>query len=195
MHLIVGLGNPGENYYDSRHNIGFLAVDLLADKIGVKLSRQGYSSLYNIGKINGNRVFLMKPQTYMNKSGIAVRHAMDFYKIDTKSIIVIHDEMDLPLERVKIKKNGGSAGHNGIKSIENQLGTNDFNRVRIGVGKPEYKDEGAKHVLSSFTRDERNKIDHILEKAVCAAEEIVNNGIDKAMNDFNVRQESDVENY
>ena len=94
MHLIVGLGNPGENYYDSRHNIGFLAVDLLADKIGVKLSRQRYSSLYNIGKINGNKVLLMKPQTYMNKSGIAVRQAREFYKVDTKSIIVIHDELD-----------------------------------------------------------------------------------------------------
>lgn len=193
MYLVVGLGNPGKEYSGSRHNVGFLAVDELADRIGIKLTRQGYDSLYNIGKLKDQKVLLMKPQTYMNNSGVSVSQARNFFKVDTKNIIVIHDEMDLPLERIKIKKSGGSAGHNGIKSIVHHLGTNDFPRVRIGVGKPSKKSEGVKHVLSSFSKDEKNKLNRVLETATCAVEEIISSGIDQAMNEFNIKPEINVE--
>lgn len=193
MYLVVGLGNPGRQYDNSRHNIGFLAVDELADRIGIKLTRQGFSSLYNTGTICGNRVLIMKPQTYMNNSGVAVSQARNFYNIDNEKIIVIHDEMDLPLERIKIKKNGGSAGHNGIKSIIYHLGTDDFPRIRIGVGKPVHKGEGINHVLSSFSDSEKVSIGKILEIVLDAVEKVISKGIVQAMNEINSKSEKNNE--
>lgn len=185
MYLVVGLGNPGKEYYDSRHNVGFLAVDKIADRIGLRLSRQGFGSLYNIGMISGKKVLLIKPQTYMNKSGAAVSQARSFYNADINEIIVIHDEMDLPLGKIKIKKNGGSAGHNGIKSIIHHLGSDDFPRIRIGVGKPVHKGDAVNHVLSDFTDSEKEIISGILYVAGDAVEKVIDSGIDKAMNQYN----------
>ena len=185
MYLVVGLGNPGKEYHDSRHNVGFLAVDEIADRIGLELSRQGFGSVYNTGMISGKKVLLMKPQTYMNRSGIAVSQARSFYNVNVNEIIVLHDEMDLSLGRIKIKKNGGSAGHNGIKSIINDLGSDDFPRIRIGVGKPVHKGDAVNHVLSAFTDSEKDIISDILYVAGDAVEMVIESGIDKAMNHYN----------
>ncbi len=189
MYLVVGLGNPGKEYYDSRHNVGFLAVDELADRMGIKLTRQGFSSLYDTGTICGSRVLLMKPLTYMNKSGVAVSQASNFYNIDSENIIVIHDEMDLPLERIKIKKNGGSAGHKGIKSIIHNLRTDDFPRIRIGVGKPVHKGDAVNHVLSSFSDSEKQRLEKIIVSAGDAVEKVISSGIVQAMNEINTKTE------
>jgi len=193
MYLIVGIGNPGKEYDNSRHNIGFRAVDKLADRIGLKLGKRGFNSLYNIGSIREHKLLIIKPQTFMNNSGVAVKEAKQFYKIEDRKIIIIHDEMDLPLEKIKVKKNGGSAGHNGIKSIVQHLGTGLFPRVRIGVGKPVDKNKGVNHVLSAFTKEEKSKIDSILDRAIDAVEKIIVNGIEKAMNEFNIKSVNNIE--
>jgi PTH1 family peptidyl-tRNA hydrolase len=194
MFLIAGLGNPGKEYENTRHNVGFLTVDKIAENVGVKISKKGFQSLYNLGEFENNKVLLLKPQTYMNNSGNALREAKDFYKIDMDKIIVVHDEMDLPLGRIKLKKDGGSAGHNGIKSIIANIGSDDFSRVRIGVGKPYDKNNVIKHVLSVFSKEERQKLPEVIESARDCVFEIIISGIEKAMNKFNIRAEKNFEN-
>lgn len=194
MFLIAGLGNPGREYENNRHNVGFLAVDRIAEKVGITITKKGFQGLYEQGSIDDQKVLFLKPQTYMNNSGRAVREAVDYYKIETENIVVIHDEMDLPLGRVKIKNGGGSAGHNGIKSIIAHLGSNEFARVRIGVGKPINKDRVISHVLSDFGRDEAKSLVDVLNQAEDGVYEIINHGIEKAMNNFNIRAGKNIEN-
>lgn len=194
MFLIAGLGNPGKEYENTRHNVGFLTIDKIAEDVGVKITKKGFQGLYNLGQFEESKILLLKPQTYMNNSGNALREAREFYKIDTDKIIVIHDEMDLPLQRIKLKKDGGSAGHNGIKSIIQNIGSDDFARVRVGVGKPYDKDKVVKHVLSGFNKEERQKLDKVVENAADCIYEIITSGIDKAMNKFNIRAGKNFEN-
>lgn len=193
MFLIAGLGNLGKDYEITRHNIGFLTIDKIAEDAGVKISKKGFQSLYNLGEFENNKILLLKPQTYMNNSGNALREAKEFYKIDTDKIIVIHDEIDLPLGRIKLKKDGGSAGHNGIKSIIANIGSDNFARVRVGVGKPYDKDKVIKHVLTGFSTEERERLPEVIESARDSVYEIIRNGIEKAMNRFNIRAEKNIE--
>ncbi|NIP39716.1 MAG: aminoacyl-tRNA hydrolase [Candidatus Dadabacteria bacterium] len=194
MFLIAGLGNPGGEYEKTRHNVGFLLVDTIAQDIGVSITKRGFQSFYELGHFDGNKVLLLKPQTYMNNSGNAVREAKEYYKIDTENIIVIHDEMDIPLGRIKLKNGGGSAGHKGIKSIISNIGSDNFPRVRIGVGKPYDKDRVIKHVLSNFNKEQNEELKQVLESAKESVYEIITNGIEKAMNRFNIRAENNIEN-
>ena len=186
-YLIAGLGNPGSDYENTRHNIGFCAAERAAERLGVKIGKKKFRSLCTEAMRSDDKLLIIKPQTFMNASGEALREARQFYGIDLERIIVIYDELDLPLGNVRVKRAGGSAGHNGIKSIIESLGSGEFPRVRIGIGRPYGKKEARDHVLSGFSRDERETAAEMVEVAVDAVFEIISGGVDSAMNRFNSR--------
>ena len=183
MFLIVGLGNPGSEYNGTRHNIGFEAVDYIADKYNIELNRIKFKGIFGEGLINGKKVILLKPTTYMNLSGESIREVVNFYKISNEEIIVIYDDISLDVGRLRIREKGSHGGHNGIKSIIANLGTDVFPRVKIGVGAP--KGNLVSHVLGKFNEEEIN----VLRKTLIATEEAVNvmlkNDVKDAMNKFN----------
>lgn len=183
MKLIVGLGNPGKEYEKTRHNVGFMFVDKIANslKIDFKLNKSLKCFLAET-KINGERIFLCKPVTYMNLSGEAVVKVMKFYKIEVDDILVVHDDLDLPVGKIRIRKNGSSAGQKGMQNIIDLLATKEIKRVRIGIAKGH---ETISHVLGAFTEDERASINIALDKADSMFEEYVQNTFDKFMNRFN----------
>ena len=185
MKLVVGLGNPGEKYNATRHNIGFLIIDRLAERHRVGVDKIKNNSLTGRGIIAGEQVIMAKPQTFMNLSGEAVRPLFSYVDIETEAVIVIHDDLDLEFGRIRIKSGGGHGGHNGIRSIISHLGSKDFIRVRVGIGKPPPRWNVSDYVLSPFTADEREHLHHILEKSADAVEAIISDGALKAMNRFN----------
>ncbi|MCB1556111.1 MAG: aminoacyl-tRNA hydrolase [Alphaproteobacteria bacterium] len=155
MWLLVGLGNPGEKYAANRHNIGFVAVDHLADRYGFPPFRAKFQGLVSEGRVEDTKVVLLKPQTFMNESGRSVAVAAKFFKIPPERIIVFHDELDIPPATIKVKKGGGHAGHNGLRSIDAHLGTRDYGRVRLGIGHPGDKTRVHGYVLSDFSKAEQ----------------------------------------
>ena len=184
--LIVGLGNPGQKYEKTRHNMGFLTVDLLAEQQNVKLNKVKFKTAYNTISFAGAKCLVMKPQTYMNLSGEAVREAAQFYKIPADHVLVIYDDISLPVGRIRVRPTGSAGGHNGIKNIIAHLGTQDFPRVKIGTGAP--AGGGADMVdwvIGVPSQAERKVLVESFEKAIEAAESIIENGCQKAMNDFN----------
>lgn len=183
MLLIVGLGNPGKEYERTRHNAGFMLVDLLAGEAGIKFDKKG-KGLWGKGSFAGEEVVLLKPQTFMNLSGEAVSEASAFYKIPATSMIVAYDDCDLPLGRLRVRKDGGSGGHRGVNSIIASAGSRDFPRVRLGVGRPPHGDT-ANYVLSPFAKEEMSALDEMLRRAIESLEVIITGGIDQAMNKFN----------
>ena len=187
LNLIVGLGNPGKEYLFSRHNVGFMVVDRLADDLGIRIARSQFDALTGDGSISGRRIMLAKPQTYMNLSGGAVSGLLNFYKLEMDNLIVIHDDLDLPFETVRIKKGGGHGGNKGVMSIINQLGSPDFVRVRMGIGKPARKEMTDDHVLGRFNPEEMKALPDILVRAADAVEAILKAGLAAAMNEFNQR--------
>lgn len=186
MILIVGLGNPGKQYNNTKHNIGFLVVDEIGSKVGIELSKNKFSGVFGEGYAGGEKLLMLKPETYMNLSGQSVSGAKNFYDIPAENIIVVYDEMDLPLGTVRIKSGGGSAGHNGIKSIISSLGTDAFQRVRVGIGKP-LRASGANHVLSGFSKEETELVKESVSRAADAALSIIEKGIERAMNEYNTK--------
>lgn len=189
MIIVAGLGNPGKGYSSSRHNIGFMVVDELAKGLGVSLKKKGFRSHYAQGSIEEKRLLLLKPDTYMNRSGEALSDVFEFFKIPTKDLIVVYDEMDLPLGNIRVKVGGGSAGHRGIESIISSLGQSDFIRVRVGIGKPVKKSQAIDHVLSQFEKDEKKLVNRTVDRAKDAVLEIVLSGAKNAMNKFNRKAE------
>jgi peptidyl-tRNA hydrolase, PTH1 family len=186
--LVVGLGNPGGEYEHSRHNVGADVVALLAERHGGTLRRSRERALVAEVRIGDQRVTLAFPQTYVNLSGEAVAMLVRRHGItDPARVVVVHDELDLPLGRVKVKEGGGLAGHNGLRSIKAHLHTDEFLRVRIGVDKPPSKEQGANHVLRRLTKRDRIELDIALQEAADAVEAIVEDGVDAAMNRFNTR--------
>ena len=183
--LIVGLGNPGQKYEHTRHNMGFLTVDLLAEKLGVKLNKVKFKAAYNIVKFAGCKCLVMKPQTYMNLSGEAVREAVQFYKIPADHVLVIYDDISLPVGKLRVRPTGSAGGHNGIKNIIAHLGTQDFPRVKIGTGAPADAGEMIDWVIGVPSQAERKVLLEMFEKAIDAAECIITDGCQKAMNKFN----------
>ena len=184
--LIVGLGNPGPKYENTRHNMGFLTVDLLSEKTGVKINKVKFKAAYNIMNFAGCKCLVMKPQTYMNLSGEAVREAVQFYKIPADHVLVIYDDISLPVGKLRVRPTGSAGGHNGIKNIIAHLGTQDFPRVKIGVGAPEGEDKDMiDWVIGAPSQAERKILMESFEKAIQAAECIIENGCQKAMNQFN----------
>lgn len=186
MILIAGLGNPGKKYTNTKHNIGFQVVDDIASTLGIDLNKKKFSGAFGEGFLAGEKLLLLKPETYMNLSGQSISSASNFYDIDADNIIVVYDEMDLPLGTIRIKSGGGSAGHNGIKSMISSLGTDAFKRVRVGIGKP-FKDSGASHVLSGFSKSEADLVKESIGRASDAVLAIIEKGIEKAMNEFNTK--------
>lgn len=185
--LIVGLGNPGKKYARTRHNVGTDAIELLAQRLSVSLKVGRDRAQVVETRIGDHAVVLAVPTTWMNDSGEAVGPIARRYKIPAANIIVIHDELDLEPGAVKLKMGGGLAGHNGLKSISQHMGTNDYMRVRIGVGKPSTKEQGADHVLSSIPAAERKILDVAVETACDAVERIMKEGLDAAMREYNAR--------
>ncbi len=186
MKLIVGLGNPGKAYIDSRHNIGFLAINALSKRYGITLKRDfSTRSLSGKGNISGVEAILLKPLTFMNLSGIAVKALLKKYKVSIEDLLVICDDLDLELGRIKIRKSGSSGGHRGLASIMDSLGENNFNRLRIGIGRPCEGIEPAEYVLSPFTRKEKTTVNSVIKKACDCIEFWGSDGIVKTMNIFN----------
>lgn len=184
--LLVFLGNPGAKYERTRHNVGFMTGDALSKNLNVKIDRIKYKALIRQADINGESVLLMKPQTYMNLSGSAVKEAMDFYKIPLDHVIVVSDDVSLPVGKLRVRRSGSAGGHNGLKDIIAKCGGDGFPRVKIGVGEKPHPDyDMADWVLSSFKGDDAKTIDTACEKAADAVKTIVLHGVDKAMSLYN----------
>ena len=185
--LIVGLGNPGQKYEHTRHNMGFLTVDLLAEQLNVKLNKVKFKSAYNIVRFAGQKCLVMKPQTYMNLSGEAVHEAVQFYKIPADHVLVIYDDVSLPVGKIRVRPTGSAGGHNGIKNIIAHLGTQDFPRIKIGTGAPGEGGDMIDWVIGVPSQAERKVLVESFERAIAAAECIIENDGDcqKAMNRFN----------
>ncbi|RVU55162.1 aminoacyl-tRNA hydrolase [Anaerosphaera multitolerans] len=187
MYIIAGLGNPGSKYEGTRHNVGFAAIDELAKRLNVNVTKIKFKGLVGEGKIAGEKVYLIKPQTYMNKSGESIREICNFYKVEPSNLIVIVDDIDIEFATVKIKQKGSAGTHNGLKSIIYQLQRDDFPRVKIGVGKKRDNEDLANFILGGFTKSESAEIEDTVKIAVDGVIEIIENGIDSAMNKYNKR--------
>lgn len=185
MYLIVGLGNPEEEYSNTRHNMGFDSINKLAEKNGIKITKSKFQGLYGTGTIDGEKVILLKPQTYMNLSGVSVKQFVNFYKLNNNEIMVIYDDLDIEKGLIKIRKQGGPGTHNGMKSVVKELGNSDFYRIRVGIGKPKFKDDLVNYVLERLEGEEKDILDKATSNAAEAAESILKEGIDKAMNLYN----------
>ena len=184
--LIVGLGNPGEKYENTRHNVGFQVLDELAERQHAPIQKLKFKALTNLLTISGEKVLVMKPVTYMNLSGEAVRPAADFYKIPPDHVLVISDDTALAVGRLRIRKGGSAGGHNGLKSIIQHLGTDQFPRLRVGVGEKPHPDyDMADWVLGKFQGEDRKAIDAAVKRAADAVECLIGEGPDRAMNKFN----------
>ena len=184
MYIIAGLGNPGRKYEGTRHNVGFHAIFYLEDRLGVNANRVKFQAATGEAQIAGHRVLLLKPQTYMNLSGNAIREAMNFYKVPPEKLIVIYDDWDIPVGRLRVRPSGSAGSHNGMRSILQQIGTEGFPRVRIGIGE-ETRAETVHYVLSRFPKEQEKMINDIIKQAGDAAIDIIENGVDHAMNTFN----------
>ena len=184
--LIVGLGNPGENYARTRHNVGFRVIDLLAGKLGAKVDRAKFRGLYGQAAYRGQKLILLKPQNYMNVSGLSVMDAARYYKLPPERVLVIFDDISLDVGRLRVRADGSAGGHNGIKSIIGALNSQSFPRVKVGVGaKPHPDYDLAAWVLSSFNKDEEKQLAPALEHAADAALELIENGVEAAASRFN----------
>ncbi|MDX2082699.1 MAG: aminoacyl-tRNA hydrolase [Rickettsiales bacterium] len=184
MHLLVGLGNIGDEYKLTRHNFGFLLLDQIIDDFGFSYQSKKFKSAVFFGEIAGKKVIALKPQTFMNRSGIAVAEAINFYKIDLKNILVFHDDLDLALGKIKVKIGGGNAGHNGLKSLDQEIGKS-YMRLRLGIGRPENKEfNTADYVLGKFKDDEIQKVSKINERISDLIEELIAKDMNQFLNKF-----------
>jgi peptidyl-tRNA hydrolase, PTH1 family len=183
--LICGLGNPGPEHSGDRHNAGYLVVDRLGARLGIPVETVKFEGLMGLGRLLAERVLLLKPETYMNLSGVSVGAAAHFYKVLPADVLVVHDELDLPFGRLQLKSGGGTAGHNGLRSIVADLGDEGFARLRVGVGKPEGKERTVGHVLSGFSKEEKAALPELLERAAEAAEGWATLPLPLAMTRFN----------
>ncbi len=186
MYLIVGLGNPDKKYDHTKHNVGFDVIDELIDKYDIPLSGLTMKGMYGKTVIGGQKVMVMKPMTYMNLSGHAVRAYIDYYKLNPEEdLIVIYDDVDLPTGQVRIRKKGSAGSHNGMKSIIQMLGTQNFTRIRVGIGPKPEKWDLADYVLAPFSKEERVKVEDIIEECVPITKMIIENSVEDAMTKYN----------
>lgn len=182
--LVAGLGNPGADYAAHRHNIGFRCIDAIAERHGIALGKKRFKGLYGEGRVRESRVVLLKPQTFMNDSGSSVAPASRWYKVDPGQIIVIYDDLDLPFGRIRVRPGGGSGGHNGIRSIIRELGSEDFVRIRVGIGRPAQGDP-VDYVLNAFDREQAPYIPDICARVNQIVTTLLSEGVKEAMNLFN----------
>lgn len=185
MYYIVGLGNPGLQYENTRHNVGFMTIDYLANKYDIDVRKSKFKSLYGQGEISGHKVMLIKPQTYMNNSGEAVRELRNFYKFDIDKLIVVYDDIDIDFGTIRIRKKGSAGSHNGMKSIIYQIQDDQFPRIKVSIGKKPEKWDLANFVLSGFAKEEAKILEDEIRIAAEAIEIILKDDVDKAMNKCN----------
>lgn len=183
MKIVIGLGNIGKEYNNTRHNIGFEVVDFIADKYNVSIDKVKFKGTYGETRIKNEKVILLKPSTYMNLSGESLREIMQFYKVECNDVIVIYDDISLKVGRIRIREKGSAGGHNGIKSIIQNIGTDVFDRVKIGVGAPEH--DLISHVLGKFSSDDMKVLEEVKKVACEAVETIISDDVKEAMNKFN----------
>ena len=191
MKLIVGLGNPGREYADTRHNVGWRVAEVLANRAGVSAWREKFEAHLAEGRLAGEKVTLARPVTYMNASGRSVRAMLDFWKLDADDLLVVVDDMALEVGRIRLRPSGSAGGHNGVESIVRHVGHERFARLRVGIGAPPSAEEGADYVLSRFASAERPVIDEAVARAADAAETWIRRGPEAAMNRFNQAVESE----
>jgi PTH1 family peptidyl-tRNA hydrolase len=184
--LVVGLGNPGPSYAGNRHNVGFMVLDLLADRVGARFKAHKGRADTVEGRLAGQRVVLAKPKCYMNESGGPVAGLRDFFKIPADRIVVVHDELDIPFDTLRLKLGGGDNGHNGLRSLTKSLGTKDYLRTRVGIGRPPGRQDPADYVLKDFSSAERKQLPLLLDRAADAVEALVSGSLETAQNTFHV---------
>lgn len=185
MKLLVGLGNPGPEYAKTRHNIGFMAIDKLAEAFSIDVTKSKFQALYGEGNHKGEKIVLLKPMTYMNLSGNALREAMSWYKPDLDDIVILYDDMDTLVGKLRLRSKGSAGGQNGVKSVIQHLGTQEFQRIRMGIGRPAPGSDPIKHVLMNFRPDEQKLIDEAVSKIPDVIDCIIDQGFTMAMNRFN----------
>lgn len=183
--VIIGLGNPGPRYANTRHNVGFDTIDLMADKYGIKVTKLKHKALSGDGTIEGHRVILVKPQTFMNLSGECVREIIEWYRAPLTNVIIIYDDIDIALGKVRVRPKGSSGSHNGMRSVLYHVQSEDFPRVRIGIGKPPEGWQLADYVLGRFGDDDKKIVSDSISKAAEAAAAIIKSGVEAAMNKYN----------
>ena len=189
MYVIAGLGNPGKKYENTRHNMGFIAIDQLAEKHNIKVDKLKFKALVGEGRIAGQKVLLVKPQTYIIVSGESIREVMNFYKLEPENLIVIYDDIDIEAGTLRIRKFGSAGTHNGMKSVVYQLQSDRFPRIRLGIGSQK-KGDLVNFVIGGFSKEEVPVLEEAVQHAVLAAECIIEDGIDKAMNQYNTKKRS-----
>jgi len=187
--LMVGLGNPGREYRDTRHNIGFMLMDKLAERLGVNFTRSQEKAILTSGHYQGHKIILAKPQSFMNKSGHPIQALLKFYKLSPAELLVAYDDVDLPFDTLRLKPSGGTAGHKGMASIVEQIGTQTFPRLRLGVGRPPGHKQAANYVLKPFSNEETEFLNNYLDRAADAALATIREGLDHAMTIYNRSQE------
>ena len=192
MYIIAGLGNPGKKYENTRHNMGFIACDLLAEKYDIKMNKLRFKALTGEGRIAGQKVLLLKPQTYMNLSGESARQALEYYREEPSHLIVIYDDIDLPTGMIRLRKKGSAGTHNGMRNVVYQIQSEDFPRIRIGIGSGRRGDL-VDYVIGAVAKDEKELLEDALKRAADAAACIVEKGIEKAMNEYNIRPKKEKE--
>lgn len=185
MKCIIGLGNPGRKYKKTRHNIGFMVIEELLRRHRLKLDHNKFNGKYALEYVNEERVVLLQPQTFMNLSGESIKPLIEFYKIDIKDILIVYDDLDLPTGKIRLREKGGHGGHNGIRSTIDHLGTKEFKRLRIGVGRPVGHIPVVDHVLGSFAKVEQSEADLSIQKSADACEAWLGNSFIDVMNEFN----------
>jgi PTH1 family peptidyl-tRNA hydrolase len=188
VHLIAGLGNPGLKYRNTRHNVGFKVVDLWAKSLGVRVDRRRFQGRFARAKFQNSDVILLRPMTFMNRSGDSIRAYFDFFGLHAEDVLVVHDDVDLPLGRVRVVRGGSAGGHKGVLSAIQHLGTHEFPRIKIGVGRPRHDGESVEdYVLKSFYRDEKKVVKEVIQVAIQACELVIEGGVEAAMNHINSR--------
>ena len=192
MYLIVGLGNPGKKYSGTRHNVGYMVIDRLSRRWGVDVDKQKFDGLVGSARLGGEQVTLLKPETFMNRSGFSVRAAMDFYKLEPKDLVIVYDDMALPVGQLRLRQQGSAGGHNGLADILSHAGTEQVGRIRVGIGSPPPMIGAVDHVLGQFRSDERTNIETAIDQAADAVEVILNDGWSRAMERFN-RQKNEAD--
>ncbi|WP_018131773.1 aminoacyl-tRNA hydrolase [Effusibacillus pohliae] len=185
MRIVIGLGNPGKEYEGTRHNVGFMVIDELANALGIDVRKSKCQALYGEGTYQGEKIVLVKPMTYMNLSGQAVRQVLDWYKPDASEWVVVYDDMDLPLGKIRLRVKGGAGGHNGIKSIISCVGTQDFLRIRVGIDRPDPGVTVVDHVLSAFCKEQRPLVEQAIRNAASALQTYIEDSFQTAMNRHN----------
>lgn len=185
MKVIAGLGNPGKQYEQTRHNVGFMVIDELAKRLNISLDKGKFNGIYGIGHISGEKVILLKPLTYMNLSGECVRPFLDYYKVPKENFVVIYDDLDLPVGTIRLRMKGSAGGHNGMKSLIHHLGTEEFKRIRIGISRPNNKMKVIDYVLGKFSEDDMHSIQKAVEDSASACEKWIHTPFLEVMNEFN----------